>query len=175
MGRTAGLWILALAGALLLVAADVRGTVLVERTLAELCARADRVDIGVVERRAFRAEGELGRTDTTLRVERTLKGAPRARLVVTQLGGERDGVATELVGDARLVPGERFVLLTWLAPDGRRYLVSMGLGALHVRGSWATQKVQAAFTDDTGVVRPGPLVRRVSITEVERAVHQDEP
>jgi len=152
-------------------ASTASATVLEARTLAQLIDRADRVDIGVVEsRRSLQVRDDIGLMETRVRVERTLLGAPKASLAVTQLGGEADGTATELVGDARLVPGERFLLITWLAPDGRRYLVSMGLGAFVVDGTRVSQEVDAAIQRPDGALVPGPFRRAVRVVDVERAV-----
>ena len=153
------------------VAPPAAATVLEARTLQELIARADRVDVGVVQsRHALPLVDDLGLTETRVRVERTLLGTPRAQLTVTQLGGERNGTATELVGDARLMPGTRFLLLTWLAPDGRRYLVSMGMGAFVVDGSRITQEVDAAIQLPDGVLQPAPFRRAMRLVDVEQAV-----
>jgi hypothetical protein len=161
-----------LAIALLLVGgiSAAHATVLVDRTLPQLLARAERVDVGVVTAQRFVDEGEMGVTETTVRIERTLRGASTPTLVLSQLGGERDGVVTELVGDARLREGDRVLLLTRRSPDGRSWLVGMALGAWRVDGELATVDLNVALIGDDGTLRPGPHARVTTLADVERTI-----
>lgn len=49
-------------------------------------------------------------TWTTLRVDEYLKGQGPRELVLRQLGGEVDGLVSEIAGDGHVLPGERAVL-----------------------------------------------------------------
>jgi hypothetical protein len=159
----------------LVVGASAHATVLVDRSLPELLRRAERVDVAVVTSQRFVDRGEMGLTETTLRIERTLRGPTRSALVLSQLGGDKDGVATELVGDARLRVGDRVLLLTRRSPDGRSWLVGMGFGAWRLDDDVARVRVDAALVGADGQLRAGPHERTTTIEVVERALQQVAP
>jgi hypothetical protein len=151
---------------LALLASAAQGTVLADWDVSELAARADRIDVVTVVAQRSSDEGELGRTFSRVRVERTLKGAKATELELTQLGG----VDTEVVGDARLRVGERWLLFSFGAPDGRRYLVGMSLGAWRVDGARLTQDIEVPLASGDGELLPAPGRRAATILDVERAL-----
>lgn len=72
-------------------------------------------------------------THTVVRVSETLSGgsAPGDLIVVRQMGGALDGVHTQVVGTAPLLPGDEVVLFA--RTDGAfHYLIGMSQGAFRV-------------------------------------------
>ena len=128
------------AGALLFLApAAAFATVLADWDLPELLARADRVAIGTIgEKRTVLVE-QAPMTETAVRVEETLFGAPVRALSISQLGGVIGGKRTWVDGDAELVRGAKMVLFTYEHRDGRTYLVGMSLGAFLISGDVLSQ------------------------------------
>jgi hypothetical protein len=143
-------------------------TVLLDWSLADVLARADLVIVGTIGPQRPSTAGAQLFTDTEVSVDETLYGSKAARIVVSQLGGTRDGVTSSIAGDARLVPGERMLLATYAGTDGRRYLVGMSLGAYAVRGELLSQRIEASLLSADQTLRPGPQVRTTSLTEVRR-------
>lgn len=137
----AWLWCFALLGS----TSWAQATILADWELGELVRRADRVVIGTVvsQRTVDAPPGSITAlmTESTVRVEETLRGASAKTLVVSQLGGARSGRRTWIEGDARLVEGKRMLLFTSAHPDGRRYLVGMALGAFFVDGDSLSQRI----------------------------------
>lgn len=80
-------------------------------------------------------------TWTTLRVDEYLKGAGPAELTLRQLGGEVDGLVTEVPGDAHVLPGERAVLFLRRG-DGVVFLTALAQAAYLV-----TEKDGASFAE----------------------------
>jgi hypothetical protein len=80
-------------------------------------------------------------TWTTLRIEEYLKGSGPAELTLRQLGGEVDGLVTEVPGDAHLLPGERAVLFLRRG-DGVVFLTALAQAAYLV-----TEKEGGAFVE----------------------------
>lgn len=115
-----------------------QATILADWELDELVRRSDRVVIGTViaQRTVDAAPGSITNllTESTVRVEETLRGPHARELIITQLGGKKNGRSTWIEGDARLIEGRTMVLFTYLHPDGRRYLTGMSLGALFADG-----------------------------------------
>jgi hypothetical protein len=143
--------------------------VLADWSVEEVARRADRVDVGVVVKRAARWErGELY-TDVHLQVERTLKGKATTRLIVTQLGGRDRGEVLEVVGDARLPVGARVVLFTYAHADGRRYLVGMSLGAYRVLADGRLEQDVEASLARGRVLLPPPGRRATTWARIEDA------
>ncbi|OGQ90708.1 MAG: hypothetical protein A2289_17855 [Deltaproteobacteria bacterium RIFOXYA12_FULL_58_15] len=115
---------------MLIAPVTAEATLMAERSLDEQVAKADLIVIGVVTRQHSYAVGKTIMTDTTVRIEQTLKGKSQLTIEVTQLGGRIDNRVVEVVGDAVLRPGQRLLLMTYVHADGGRYLVGMALGAI---------------------------------------------
>jgi len=93
--------------------------------------RIEGVDPGAGARRPGR--GATAATESTLAVERVLKGAvPARRLRVTVPGGRGpDGSSLRLYGAPAFVPGERVLLFLNPRPDGTFRIAHFLLGAFH--------------------------------------------
>ena len=131
---------LVLAG-LLLFAPPASATVLLDLSLEERIARADTVVVGTVKsQRTFRA-GTLILTESTLRVEETLYGAPGKTLVVTTVGGTIGDTTMDVPGEAMLAVGQRLVVIARRDANGRNHLVGMSMGAFTLRGDVAEQVI----------------------------------
>ncbi len=148
------------------LARDAAATVLPDWDLAALVARAETIVVGRVDSAASYAVGDRVLTDTRVHVERTLLGVPRDLLTVTQLGGELDGVVTEVLGTAPLARGRRYLFILYRAPDGRRYPVGMSLGVYAVDGEALRQAVNVPLV--RGGQRVPPADRQTTLGELER-------
>ncbi|MEL6340560.1 MAG: hypothetical protein AAGJ56_05910 [Myxococcota bacterium] len=119
-----------------LVPAVGAGTIHQTVTLRTLLSHADRVVVGdVMECQSVRDPNGHIITQCAIALEKTLRGAPSSPgdvMVVTQFGGEVDGEIYQVLGDAKLEVGERYLFLTKRAKDGYRYLVGMQRGALRL-------------------------------------------
>lgn len=150
----------------ILVPAAVGATVLIEQSPQQIMRQADLVVLGhVVAQRSVRAQGTL-MTESLVAVEETLKGPATRQVVISQLGGKDGNIEMDVPGDARLVPGQRVVLATYLHDDGRRYLVGMALGAFVIEGQRAMQTVDAPLVTPGGGVQAPPGVRILSLTNL---------
>lgn len=164
------------AGALVLVAlaGPAAATLLADWDLDELARRADLIVVGTVEAQVtvVPTDKRVVLTESTIRVERTLLGAPRATFVLSQLGGRKGSVVTEIVGDARLAEGDKVLLFTFEHEDKRRYLVGMALGAwfLGEEPGVLEQTVTASLVDAQGQLREGPGLRQATLADVEAAI-----
>jgi hypothetical protein len=104
-------------------------------SLAELTYKAELIVVGVpFEAQSRRhVDGKLLVTDVGVRVERVLEGGakPGESLVVTLLGGELDGIALSVPGEATLVLGERALMFLQRAPRSRDLrVVGMAQGCM---------------------------------------------
>jgi hypothetical protein len=147
-------------------------TILSDWSLEQVLGHADRVVLGlVVEQRAVRgARHPL--TESVVRVDRVLKGEACDRLVVSQYGGRQGDVTLRIPGDPRLEVGQRVVLITRRARDGRAYLVGMSLGAFRVDGDRLVQSVDVPLLGADGQVRPPPGTRSLRLDELEAAIRR---
>jgi len=164
---------LALALLILLGIADAASaTVLANWSLEEVVRRGDSVVIGTVRGQRFVESRGEALAETDVEVDEVLLGPPLRTLTVSQMGGEAAGVRTEVVGDARLEPGRRVLLITFAHQDGRRYLVGMALGALFLDDDARTlrQDVEASLVEPDGRVLPPPGERRVDLEGVRALV-----
>lgn len=112
-------------GAMMLAAAlsvvtpsESHATVVVPLSREELTAQSDFVVRATVlsRRSGWNDDHSQIVTWTRLRVTEYLKGAGEAELVLRQFGGEVDGLASEVPGDARLVQGQHAVLFLRRGP-----------------------------------------------------------
>jgi hypothetical protein len=120
-------------------------TVVVPLTREELTAQSDFVVRATVlsRRSGWNEDRSQIVTWTRVRVTEYLKGAGASELIIRQFGGEVDGLASEIPGDARLVPGQHAVLF-----------LRQGEGVVFL-----TSLAQSVFFVTIGPDR-GPIVRR---------------
>lgn len=165
---------LLLAFVLTFVTAPAGATVLAKWDLAEVTRRADLIVVGTIEAQRYVEAGEL-MTESVVRVESTLHGAPAKRIVLSQLGGRKGRIITEIDGDARLAVGDRVLLYTYRHEDGRRYLVGMSLGAYQVEAKSARQTIDVPLVDRSGALSPPPGVRSIDLELVRSTIRQVHP
>jgi hypothetical protein len=142
-----------LALALLLATGAAHAMTVVAPSFDELVGAAESAVRGVVT--AVRSEefdspqGRGVRTLVTLRVERTLKGAPAAEVVLSLLGGRVGRRSLRVVGMPEFRVGDREIV--FFSGNGRTLcpLISGGHGRYHVRTDPATQR--AYLARDNGV------------------------
>ena len=117
-----------------------------QRTLGldELITAASEIVVGEVVASEARFEGRLVVTRSTVQVEESLKGAPGARLEVTQLGGTAvhpvigASITMDVSSYTAFRPGEKVVLFVEpRRPEGRQ-LVGAEQGKLLIREETAT-------------------------------------
>lgn len=77
-------------------------------------------------------------TDVTVRVGESLKGATGATLVLTQVGGEVDGLRYDIEGSPRFAPGEEALLFVWRDTAGRPQVNGLAQGKFDIRRDPAT-------------------------------------
>lgn len=145
------------------LAGPAQATVLSDWSLEEVTQRADLIFIGtVVSAEAVEGDGTV-LTASTLAVERTLYDAAhqaRATVEVRELGGHLGKRWVDVPGTAGLTKGKRYLLFTFLHPDGHRYLVGMELGAYVFTGASRlehTVDVPLIRRDGRLIEPPGPI------------------
>ena len=133
--------ILAVAAALTLASAsNVSGSVAKAMQFEEKVSRADSVVLGEVVRSSSRFDdsGKWIVTDTTLRVERALKGTAASEIVITVPGGSVGGVHQQTVGVPRFDEGSEKVVFLKQNDSGATVVgMSQGTYDVHVNGSGA--------------------------------------
>lgn len=72
-------------------------------------------------------------TDVTLRVTRSIKGATRERLTLTQLGGEADGVRVSVHAVPVFKPGEEALVFVWRDAGGRAQVNGLAQGKFEIK------------------------------------------
>src|SRR6185503_18163942 len=72
-------------------------------------------------------------TDVTVRVSETLKGGAANELVLTQMGGEIDGMRYTVEGGPRFTPGEETLLFAWRDAAGRPQVSGLSQGKFEIR------------------------------------------
>ncbi len=120
-------------GSLTAAATPAAATIVKSLGLDELARSADVIVQGRVERRTMSWNDERTRiyTVSEIRVDESLKGPARAgeALRVRQLGGEVDGIAQSIAGNAKLALGEEVILfLDRDEANGLHYVVGMAQG-----------------------------------------------
>lgn len=155
---------------LLMVAVPARATVLLDWTLEERVARADRVVVGTVISQRAVTEGELILTENTIRVERALYGKPGATLVISTLGGTIGEATMDVPGEAVLHTGERIVAIVKRNAKGRNHLVSMGMGAFTLRGEIARQTIEVPLLRGDGTMAEPPGLQITDLQRITRAI-----
>ncbi len=154
------------------IPATALATLILDWDIDELVARADLVVIGTVGQQRYVEVGGRLVTESDILVEQSLKGRQTLRFVLTQLGGRDGDIIEEVVGTARLRPGQRFLLMTERRRDGRRYIVGLSLGAYHVDGKRLRQTIEASLINSDGRIADPPVERRALIEDVVRAIQR---
>ncbi len=123
-------------------AALVHATVVVALSRAELTQRSARVVRATVgaQRSMWNEDHSQIITLTTLQVRETWRGAPATSLTLRQFGGEEDGIASTIPGDAHLSPGQDVVLFL-RERNGAVFLTSLAQSAYLVDSSHGTPTV----------------------------------
>lgn len=105
-------------------------------SLEEMTRRSDVIAVAVAAERNARRDhnGSLIVTDFQLDVETGLKGVKQgARIVATVLGGELDGLALQVPGEASFVTGQRVIVFLSRTPSGAELrVVGMSQGVLPI-------------------------------------------
>jgi hypothetical protein len=145
----------------LLTPAAAGATILRYVSVGELARVADvAVEGRVVATRAHRV-GRLIVTDTTVAVDRCLRGPCATRLTVRQPGGEVDGLGLHVEGVFRARPGEALVLFLRRGAGGTFAPIGLAQGALRVqstpRGPVAVRDLAGLVVVDRGRSRAGAV------------------
>jgi len=137
--------------------------VLVPLSLEHLVQEADAVVLG----EAVRAESFWGPrheriyTDVTLRVERTIKGAPDVtEVTVRRLGGVVDGKGMKVPGAGTIAIGERHLLFLRRGEPERYVVMGMAQGIYRIRPPQIEDGPEIAARDLSGAALAQPLARQ---------------
>ena len=117
---TTGLALVVVLGLLVHGAGTSEATILIKKDLAQLAAESDHVIVGKVESTRARWDLKLGLilTDTTITVERALKGKPGKSIVVTEVGGTVGDLTQRIEGVPQYAAGQRVLLTIKKGPAG---------------------------------------------------------
>jgi len=113
-----------------------------------LVERADAIVVGTVLDSTSLMEGQRIFTDTTLRVERALKGTVGEHVTVRELGGSANGIALAIPGSAHYEKGQRVLAFLRQRPDGTFFTAYMGLGRFRFRDNLVTRDLDGVEVDD---------------------------
>ena len=145
--RSAAFGVLAALGGMVVIALAWRtpaaeASVVSAYSAVDKCRKAELIVVGVPEEAQSRrhVDGRLIVTDVSVRVEKVQKGAarPGESLLVTLLGGDLDGVALNVPGEAMLPLGKRTLLFLYSASrSGDLRVVGMAQGAMAIEANAA--------------------------------------
>ncbi|TMQ71669.1 MAG: hypothetical protein E6K81_09560 [Candidatus Eisenbacteria bacterium] len=123
-----------------LLATPGRATSLRHLDVHDLTLESSDIVIGVVEgSRSYWNDARTRiLTDVDVRVTRSLKGNPGARLTLTQLGGEVDGARYTVPGCPAFQAGEEALFFVWRDARGRAQVNGLGQGKFDIRRDPAT-------------------------------------
>lgn len=159
-------------------------------SVSERVRRADRIVRVTVEARRVLPDARDPRrveTITRVRVREHLKGGAVAFIDVAQLGGQRDGWASQVVGDAQLSEGADVVLfldcdVRALVPSDRATgvprcaLVGLAEGALRVEKVGRQEQVQVMGAGgNREALTMDALRRRIRDTDASRTPVRKDP
>jgi hypothetical protein len=121
-------------GAVCLMASAAGATTLQHLDTRALTHGSHQIVVGTVERVESRWDERRTRifTDVTLRVSRSLKGAPAERVTLTQLGGEVDGVRVTVHAAPVFVPGQETLVFVWRDRNGRAQVNGLAQGKFDI-------------------------------------------
>lgn len=145
----------------------VDATTLRRMELAELVGTAERVvHARVVDQRSYWDEGLMQIfTDTTFDVLEEAKGEGPRTLTITLMGGRVGIIDTVVPGTPIFSLGAEAVLFTESRPDGRKHLVGLSQGAMHVIVNEQTGErtaVSDAYAGVTYMAPEGGVLRPVA-------------
>lgn len=146
----------------LAVAAPASATTIVPMDTRALITRSNDIVIGEVTAVRSRWNADRTRivTDVTLRVAETLKGGAASELVLTQAGGEVDGLRYTIEGSPRFTPGEETLVFAWRDRAGTPQVSGLAQGKFEIRrdsGSGARRVTRSlpGMTRDPMLLRAG--------------------
>lgn len=163
----------------LALAGPAGATVLSDWGLEEIIRRSDLIVIGTVRAaRGLEGEGTI-LTASKVEVERSLLdlrgGAPPKFIEVFELGGHLGQRWVDVPGTAGLSVGHKYLLFTFLHPDGHRYLVGMALGAYRLDSGKPEQTIDVPLIARDGRLRDPPGPRSTTLAEVQRLIRGRSP
>lgn len=161
---------------LLLAALPVGATVVMALTLEEMTARAQVIVRGVVRR--TEVQWDEGHTKiwtwTEVEVRETVKGAPRALVVVKQPGGSIPPMGQRVSGAGQFEPGEDVVVFLEPAVDEKGAFVLLAMAAGKVRlettaGATVARRDLSglSFARSGQIGTQGPVVERETLGTAE--------
>jgi hypothetical protein len=117
-------------------------------------------------------------TDVTVSVGEALKGEPGEQLVLTQLGGDLDGLRLAVPGGPVFRPGEEALLFVWRDGQGRAQVNGLAQGKFDITTDPATgertlQRLPEAAAADLKTLSPlkaGQAAPRLRLTDMVSAI-----
>ncbi|MBI4481475.1 MAG: hypothetical protein HY652_01160 [Acidobacteria bacterium] len=139
-----------------------RATIVLQMSLEELAGRSDAVVHGLAERSWSAWDDERGKiyTYTLVRVDDSLKGPWRERIVVKELGGTVGDMTMTVGGAPEFQPGEEVVLFLVLDRQGDFRTLGFTQGKFEVQTEGG-QKVVVRRTEGATIVTPDGLPARL--------------
>ena len=164
----------------LFIAGASLATTVVHMDTRALVQRSHDIVIGTVEgsRSYWNADHTRILTEVTVNVSESLKGEGPGRLVLTQLGGELDGMRYHIEGSPRFARGEEALLFVWRDPQGRAQVNGLAQGKFEIgRDAGGTRVVQRAtpglaFRDPQSLraLPEGTAPARVTLDDMKREI-----
>jgi hypothetical protein len=155
-------------------------TTVVHMDTRALVQRSNDIVIGTVEgsRSYWSADHTRILTDITVSVSETLKGDGSNQLVLTQLGGELDGMRYHIEGSPSFARGEEALLFVWRDPQGRAQVSGLSQGKFEIgRDTNGARVVQRAgpglaFRDPRSLraLPEGTVPGRVTLDDMKREI-----
>jgi len=149
---------LAVAASFMRAPAPAHASVVLALGLEDLTRKADVIALAVPTEHQSRMQARSGLivTDVSLRVEQSLKGTAKAgqTLVATLLGGELDGVALAVPGEASLPLGQKLLVFLQHSKSGELRAVGMSQGVLTLSDLRGTTMVMPGG-NGAALVQPG--------------------
>lgn len=171
--------LLAAALALLSCALPASATTVVPMNTRALIARSHDIVIGevVTVRSRWNDERSSIVTDITLRVSETLKGGAGSELVLTQPGGEVDGLRYTIEGGVQFAPGEETLLFAWRDRGGVPQVAGLAQGKFEIRrdrsGARTLERALPGFTTrDPMLMRAGRAGEPLRLDEMVREIRR---
>jgi hypothetical protein len=167
------LWLTSLLWLLLLDESN--ATVLEPLDLRQLVMSSSEIVIGRVDstRSYWNAARTRILTEVTIRVEESIHGAPAKRIVLTQLGGEVDGVRVTVPGCPTFRVGEESLLFVWRSPKGLAQVTGLAQGKFEVvvNGNGQRMVTRASSLEDaTSTIQSTPPEQRIGLDDFLTAI-----
>jgi hypothetical protein len=120
---------------LLLGGSTARATTMQRLDTRALTIQSQEIVVGQVEQVSsyWNASHTKILTDVTVRVTQSLKGGSASRVVLTQFGGELDGVRYSIPGCPAFSPGEEALFFVWHDPRGRAQVNGLAQGKFDIQ------------------------------------------